>query len=75
MYYLKNNSGMALYKSKVRSWYYLRKYAGKKSNAVILYTCKRFSTALKHREMLYRKYGELFDVYDEEGKVDISKIV
>lgn len=63
----------ALYKANNMNRFYRRNYPNPKERGLSLYTCKKLSTILEHRENLYEYCGEYFDVYDENGKVDINQ--
>lgn len=62
----------ALYKSNRMNRFYRRGYPNPRENGLSLYTCKKLSTILKHRENLYGYCGEYFDVYDENGKLNME---
>lgn len=40
-----------------------------------VYTCKTLKNILKLREATFNYCGEYFDVYDENGKIDIGEAV
>lgn len=61
----------ALYKANNMSRFYRDIYPNPHNKGLKLYTCKKLSTILEHRESLYEYCGEYFDVYDENGKVDL----
>ncbi|ARC85661.1 hypothetical protein U732_1099 [Clostridium argentinense CDC 2741] len=61
----------ALYKANGR--FYRKEYSKPHQRGLKLYKVKKLSTILEQRECLYEYCGEWFDVYDENGKVDILK--
>ena len=63
----------AIYKHPRLSRVFRRPFEGLdvKDQGMKVYTAKRLSTILKLRESVFRQCGELFDVYDENGIVDI----
>lgn len=63
----------ALYKATGMNRFYRRCYPDPKEKGLRLYRCKKLSTILEYREKLYEYSGEYFDVYDENGKIDIQK--
>lgn len=63
----------ALYKANNMSRFYRDSYPNPNNKGLKLYACKKLSTILDHRECLYNYCGEYFDVYDENGKVDITQ--
>jgi hypothetical protein len=65
----------ALYKANDISRFYRRDYTGLKQKGFHLYQTKKISTILNQRENLYEYCGEWFDVYDENGRIDISNMV
>lgn len=62
----------ALYKANGLSRFYRREYTGDKQPGFTLYKVKKLSTILKQRSNLEEYCGELFDVYGENGKVDLD---
>lgn len=62
----------ALYKANGMSRFYRDSYPKPHNKGVKLYQAKKLSTVLAQRENLEKYCGECFDVYDENGKVDIS---
>jgi hypothetical protein len=65
-------SDRALYKSTTMSRFYRKTYPRPNGDGLKLYQAKRLSTILSQRQRLYEYCGEWFDVYDENGKVDID---
>lgn len=61
----------ALYKATDMSRFYRQDYPAS-PKGMKLYQVKRLSTILQQRQNLFDYCGEWFDVYDENGKVDIS---
>ncbi|WP_143318932.1 hypothetical protein [Clostridium sp. HBUAS56010] len=61
----------ALYKANGLSRYYRQEFVGDKQPGFTLYKVKKISTILKQREALFNYCGEWFDVYDENGKVEL----
>lgn len=66
----------AIYKSNKYSRFYREDFDGfdSKHRGVHLYTCKKLKTILSLRQDTFDYCGEWFDVYDENGKVDISRM-
>lgn len=62
----------ALYKHNKFSRFYRSGYTEFKKSRMHLYKVKTLKTILEQREALYDYCGEWFDVYDENGKVEIS---
>lgn len=62
----------ALYKANGLSRFYRRDYTGDKQPGFSLYEVKKLSTIMRQRQTLYDYCGELFDVYDETGKVPLN---
>lgn len=83
MYYLRKELAEAdgetyvrtVYKHGRLSRYYRGGFTGldKRYQGMRVYTCKKLATILKLRESTFRYSGEYFDVYDENGKVDIEE--
>jgi hypothetical protein len=69
------SDGRALYKANGMSRFYRRSYTGLKQEGFRLYQVKKLDTIFNKRENLHEYCGEWFDVYDENGKVDISNVV
>lgn len=65
----------ALYKSNKMSRFFRDNYPVPHNKGVKLYKVKKLSTILRQREALHNYCGEWFDVYGEEGKVDISEYI
>lgn len=63
----------ALYKVNGLSRFYRREFTGDKQPGFTLYKVKKLSTIKKQRKALFDYSGELFDIYDEDGKADISE--
>lgn len=61
----------ALYKANGLSRYYRREFTGDKQPGFTLYKVKKLSTIKKQREGLFNYCGEWFDIYDENGKVEL----
>ena len=80
MYYLRKENGplsgedLAIYKHHDFSRYYRGFFRGidAKYQGMKLYTCKKLKTILQLRQSTYDYCGVWFDVYDENGKVDLS---
>lgn len=66
----------AIYKSTRCSRFYRHGFVGMTDNPVgmKLYTCKKLKTILELRNSTHDYCGEWFDVYDENGKVDLASI-
>jgi hypothetical protein len=64
----------ALYKAIGLSRFYRRAYPIPKEKGMKLYKVKKLESILRQRELLRDYCGEWFDVYDDNGKVDISNI-
>lgn len=64
----------AIYKDNRLSRFYRDQYPVPRNKGIHLYKTKKLSTVMKHRQWLYDYCGEWFDVYDENGIVDISKL-
>lgn len=64
----------ALYKSNNMNRLYRGQYPKPKQKSLNLYKVKKLATILEQRERLHEYCGEWFDVYDENGKVDITKV-
>lgn len=62
----------ALYKANSMNRFYRESYPKPHNKGVKLYTCKKLSTILEHRESLHDYCGEYFDVYDENGIVSLD---
>lgn len=62
----------ALYKANGLSRYYRREFTGDKQPGFTLYKAKKLSTIKKQREGLFNYCGEWFDIYDENGKLEIT---
>lgn len=62
----------AVYKHARFSRFYRQTY-GKTDTELRLYKVKTLATILNQREAMHEYCGEWFDVYDENGKIDISK--
>ncbi len=76
MYYLKNTEmgePRAIYKAKGADRFYRGTFSGmnKKYWGMKLYTCKSLRRIKAIREHLHSYSKEQFDVYDENGKVEI----
>lgn len=72
MYYLLDKKQeRALYKKGTR--YYRSGYPIPDEKGFKLYKVKRITTILSARESLYEYCKEWFDVYDENGKIDLEK--
>lgn len=65
----------ALYKLNGMSRFYRKPYPNSNEKGMKLYKVKKLSTILEQRNALYKYCGEWFDVYNDNGKVDISNIV
>ena len=65
----------AIYKSTSVSRFYRHTFLGIGVNpkGMKLYTCKRLKTILRLRESTFHYCGEWFDVYDENGKVNLEE--
>lgn len=65
----------AIYKSRSCSRFYRQSFVGMSTNpnGMKLYTCKRLRTILALRKSTFESCGEWFDVYDENGKVELEK--
>lgn len=62
----------ALYKANSISRLFRRTFTGDKQPGFHLYKVKKLSTIMKHHKSLLEYCGEWFDVYDENGKVNID---
>lgn len=62
----------ALYKHNRLNRFYRQSYTGDKGDGCHLYKAKKLSTILRQRKALFDYCGEWFDVYDENGKVDLN---
>lgn len=62
----------AIYKHKRFSRFYRSSYPDCGDNSLKLYEVKSLKKILQLREEMYEYCGEWFDVYDENGKVDID---
>ena len=62
---------IALYKDNSHGRFYRRDMDGK-NKGMKLYKCKKMSTILQKREILYNYCKEWFEVYDENGKVKLE---
>lgn len=67
----------AIYKSNRLGRYYRDDFDGidSKHYGVHLYTCKKLKTILSLRNDTFDYCGEWFDVYDENGKVELPEAV
>ena len=65
----------AIYKSRSCSRFYRQLFVGISNNPIgmKLYTCKKLKTILELRKSTFEYCGEWFDVYDENGKVELEK--
>lgn len=63
----------ALYKRNRLNRFYRREYTGDKAPDMCLYKVKKMSTILRKRQRLFDYCGEWFDVYDDNGKVDVNE--
>ena len=65
----------AVYKSTTCARFYRQSFkgVGKNPSGMKLYTCKRLKTILALRQSTFDYCGEWFDVYDENGKVDLEQ--
>ena len=64
----------ALYRgTDVTGWRGRDTYPVPRNKGVKLYTCKTLKKIMAERESLHDYCGEWFDIYDENGKVDITK--
>lgn len=65
----------AIYKDRHLSRFYRQNFYGLNSNPVgmKLYTCKTLKKILELRQTTFDYCGEWFDVYDENGIVDINE--
>ena len=66
----------AIYKHPKFSRYYRGDFKGtdEKYQGMKLYKCKKLKTILSLREDMFNYCGEWFDVFDENGKVDIGGV-
>ena len=64
----------AIYKAHEFSRFYRQPFAGMDVDTpgMKLYTCKTLKKILELRQSMYDYCGEWFDVYDENGKVNIE---
>ena len=65
----------AIYKHTKFSRYYRQSFRGfnnRTEDYLRLYTCKTLKTILDLRKSLFGYCGEWFDVYDENGKIEIK---
>jgi len=67
----------AIYKHREFSRFYRKSFLGiaGKHQSMALYQCKTLKKILQLRKGMFDYSGEWFDVYDENGKVDISDTV
>lgn len=65
----------AVYKATDVARFYRQPFMGIKTHpkGMRLYTCKRLKTILALRQATFDYCGEWFDVYDENGKVDLEQ--
>lgn len=63
----------AVYKDNKFGRFYRDQYPFPHNKGVHLYKVKKLSTIMSHRQWLYNHCGEWFDIYDENGKVNISE--
>lgn len=78
MYYLRKieeDADRAIYKATDCSRFYRQHFKGLegKVQGVKLYTCKTIKKILELRKSTFDYSGEWFDVYDENGKVELSE--
>lgn len=66
----------AIYKDHKLSRFYRQAFKGMDSHpsGMKLYTCKTLKKILELRQSTYDCCGEWFDVYDENGKVDLESL-
>lgn len=64
----------ALYKANDLGRFYRRVYTGDKQRGFRLYKVKKIASILKQRQRLFEYCGELFDIYNENGKVDMENL-
>ena len=64
----------AIYKSNEYSRFYRQEFKDMNTNpaGMKLYTCKTLNEILELRQSTYDYCGEWFDVYDENGKIEIN---
>lgn len=69
-------SDRAIYKHNKLGRFYRDDFDGidSKHYRTHLYTCKKLKTILALRQDTFDYCGEWFDVYDENGKVDLSEV-
>lgn len=87
MYYLRSATHMeiidgkeccvndrAIFKHNTYPRFYREDFFGIKDHptGMRLYTCKTLKKILEIREQAHRYFGEWFDVYDEQGKIDLD---
>lgn len=67
---------LAIYKHHDFSRFYRGYFTGIKGRyqGMKVYTCKTLKRILELRESMHDYCGEWFDVYDENGKVDIEEV-
>ena len=63
---------MALYRATDCGWRGRDYYPVPHNKGVKLYMCKSIKHILSERKALFDYCGELFDIYDENGKVEIQ---
>ena len=63
----------AIYKHQNFSRFYRDSFPVNTHKKLKLYKAKKISTILKLRQEMFEYCGEYFDVYDENGKVDIAE--
>lgn len=79
MYYLKKDSSenydRTIYKHRDFSRFYRGEFKGidGKYQGMKVYTCKTLKKILEIQATTFNYCGETFDIYDENGKVQISK--
>jgi len=64
----------AIYKHKRFSRFYRKPYPSNRDTSLKLYKVKSLKRILALRKSTFDYSGEWFDVYDDNGKVDISEI-
>lgn len=63
----------ALYKDNQLSRFYRDDYPAPRNSGIHLYTSKTMKTIMTARQDVFDYCGEWFDVYDENGKVELSE--